>query len=163
MIIPKFTEGQRVFCVSTGWSERKIICPDCLGKLEWTVTCPSGEVFQHPCRTCTYGWQTTGQVSEWGDHSRIVERTIGSVRVDTGDKDRPVSYMCTETGVGSGSVYDEKDLFASKPEAEIYAASELERIKGLRMAEEMASRKRRKDDVLIHGKRKKKLDSKGGI
>lgn len=157
MIQPKFEKGQTVFSASVGWSERKIQCPDCLGQKEWTVSCPSGEVFKHPCRTCTYGWQTTGLVSEWGDHARIVERTIGSIRIDTGDVERPVSYMCVETGVGTGSIYDEAHVFAERSEAEAWCASELERVKGLRMNEELEKRNQRKNDVLIHGKRTKKL------
>ena len=32
------------------------------------------------------------------------------MRIDTNDRDAPVSYMCKETGVGSGSVYRERDL-----------------------------------------------------
>lgn len=43
--------------------------------------------------------------------------TIGSIRIDTNDIDKPVSYMCVETGVGSGSVYYESDLHLTEEEA----------------------------------------------
>lgn len=43
--------------------------------------------------------------------------TIGSIRIDTNDSD-PVSYMCAETGVGSGNIYSEQTLFATQDAAE---------------------------------------------
>ena len=38
--------------------------------------------------------------------------------------DSPVSYMCHETGVGSGSIYDERNLFPTKEEAIAFAQAE---------------------------------------
>jgi len=130
-------------------------CPDCLGTKEWRVLLPSGEEFQHDCRTCSRGYYSEGRVAEYGDRGIVVERTIGSIRVDTADENRPVSYMCCETGVGSGTVYDEKNLFLTKQEADTWVASELERVKGLRQAEELRQRKVKKSDPLIHGKRRR--------
>jgi len=46
----------------------------------------------------------------------VSKLTIGSVRVDTSDE-RGTSYMCIETGVGSGSIYYESDLFSTHDEA----------------------------------------------
>lgn len=156
MIKPKFEVGEHVYSVRVGWTEKHVTCPDCLGKKEWTVSLPSGEVFQHDCQTCRRGYFSTGQVSEWGDHAHIDLVTIGSVRLDTADEN-PVSYMCVETGVGSGSIYYEKNMAKTRLEAEEIAAQELARVAGLRQAEELKSRKHRKGDSLIHGKRKKKV------
>jgi len=47
--------------------------------------------------------------------------TIGSVRVDTHDIEHPVSYMCRETGVGSGQIHCEADLFHTREEAQAAA------------------------------------------
>jgi enhancing lycopene biosynthesis protein 2 len=46
-----------------------------------------------------------------------MQLTIGSVRIDT-NHESPIEYMCVETGVGSGSVWDERQLYASREEAE---------------------------------------------
>lgn len=54
-----------------------------------------------------------------------VKRTIGSIRHDSSSHfdDGPLTeYMCVETGVGSGSVYRENDLFSTEAEAQ-YAAN----------------------------------------
>lgn len=48
--------------------------------------------------------------------------TIGSIRIDTGDN-RGVEYMCVETGVGSGSVWKESDLYESVEVAQRVADS----------------------------------------
>lgn len=154
MIQPKYSIGQSVIGVHVSWLETKVQCPDCLGQKEWTVSLPSGEVFQHDCQTCRQGWFSTGIVSDWGDKARFQNLTIGSVRIDTA-ADKPVSYMCIETGIGSGTVHYEETLFATKEEAERYAEMELERVRGLRHAEELKQRAHRKRDSLIHGKRKK--------
>jgi hypothetical protein len=111
-------------------------------------------VFKHDCQTCRSGWFSTGLVSNWADRAHIDEVTIGSVRIDTADEN-PVAYMCKETGIGSGSIYYEKNLRATRFEAEELAASEMARVAGLRQAEELERRSHRKKDSLIHGKRKK--------
>lgn len=52
--------------------------------------------------------------------------TIGSIETHTpGDFHSgyyaPVRYMCVETGIGSGSVYDERNLYETKEQATIAA------------------------------------------
>lgn len=153
-LMPKFKIGQLIFCASVSWSEIKIKCPDCLGTLEWEVHTPAGEVFKHPCNTCKYGWQNSGYVSEWKDAAQIVLRTVGSIQTDTASN-TPIRYMCEETGIGSGSIYNEANLFATKEAAEEWCAEELKRVSGLRQAKELDDRKIKKADHLLHGKRKK--------
>lgn len=155
MIQPKYGVGQKVYAVHVSWLPEKVMCPDCLGKREWSVTLPSGETFQHPCNTCRSGWEVTGLVTNYADRAKIDMLTIGSIQVDTAS-DEPVRYMCVETGVGSGTIHYEKSLHADRESADAYAAAELERVKGLRQAEEMKQRKHRKDEALIYGKRKDK-------
>lgn len=154
MLKPKFEIGQKVLCVNVDWSEKKIKCPDCLGTKQWEVKTPAGETFQHDCNTCRAGWYSEGVVSEYADRARIRELTIGSIRIDTADLKSPISYMCIETGVGSGSVYDENTMFPNKTEADSYAERELERVKGLRNQEELDQRKHKKKDT-IYKKAKK--------
>ncbi len=154
MITPKFEIGNRVFSVRVGLTCKQVTCPDCLGQKEWTVNIPNGEIFQHDCQTCRCGYYSAGIVTDWGDHANIHEITIGSIQVNTADG-VPVKYMCVETGIGSGSVYDEKNLHLTRHEAESFAQIELQRVAGLRQAEEIDQRRRKKREPLIHGKRKK--------
>lgn len=64
--------------------------------------------------------------------------------------------MCVETGVGTGGVYDERNLFAEEKDAIAWCDQELIRVKGLRQAEELKRRKNKKNEPCIYGKRKKK-------
>jgi len=56
--------------------------------------------------------------------STVRKLTIGSVLIDTHEDRGPVSYMCRETGIGSGSIYYESKLFASKADADAHASAE---------------------------------------
>ena len=110
MIQPKFNIGDIVYTASFLWSETEEQCPDCLGKLEWQVKTPSGDEFNIPCGTCMRGYFSCGKVRNWADNSFVNIRTIGSVRIDTANE-KPISYMCGETGVGTGTVYYEENIF----------------------------------------------------
>lgn len=154
MIQPKFDIGQTVYVARVSWRESFIPCPDCLGQKTWFVRAPSGEEWAVDCLTCQRGWYSTGQVGSWSDQVVVEKRTIGSVRVDTADRERPVSYMCVETGVGTGSVYDERNVFASRDEAEVWGTAELARVAGLRQAEEFEKLKRKKRGT-VHKRSKK--------
>lgn len=152
---PKFKVGDNVINVHVCWSSKQIQCPDCLGTMKWKVTCPSKEEFEVDCNTCKSGWQCTGTVTEWGDDYTLQYRTIGSVRTDTGDEREPIKYMCSETGVGSGQIYPEKNLFFDRPEAEEYAKKEVKLFVERKQAEELASLERKKKDGSLYGRKKK--------
>lgn len=155
MIQPKFQIGQKVICVRVNWLEEKVPCPDCLGKTKWRIITPAGEEWEHDCNTCRNGWYSTGVVSDYRDRVKKEILTIGSIRIDTADKDRPISYMCVETGVGSGSVYDEQNMFATDEEATAWGEAELERVKGLRQAEELKKRAHKKKDSIYKPRKAK--------
>lgn len=154
---PKYKIGDKVVVARVVWQAKDVTCPDCLGTKEWTVNLPSGEVFQHDCQTCRAGWYSTGTVAEWGDFPHYEHLTIGSVRTDTAaDEKEAISYMCVETGVRTGSVYYESNIFPNMTEAESWCAQELVRVKGVRQEQELAARSRKKKDPLINVKRKGK-------
>lgn len=136
---PKFYIGQQVFCVRIVYGTTERECPDCLGKKEWTCTAPSGEFWQAPCNTCNSGWFSTGRVIVYEDRVSKEKLTIGSIQINTAanEKDGPIRYMCIETGVGSGSIYREQELFASDEEANEYGKQELNRVIGLREKENL--------------------------
>jgi len=49
----------------------------------------------------------------------VRQYTIGSVRHDSNERDgrSPTTYMCRETGIGSGSIYEEAKLFETEAAA----------------------------------------------
>lgn len=116
MIQPKFMIGQKVFVSSWNRSEKQRPCPDCLGKMEWDVVTPAQEKFKIPCNSCMHGYFCTGRESYWQWTPQIKLLTVGSIRVDTNDE-KPISYMMSETGVGSGSVYYETNVFENEDDA----------------------------------------------
>lgn len=156
--IPKFEIGQRVICVRVTWGQETKLCPDCLGSAEWRVVAPSGEEWKVPCNTCSAGYYSTGQVVEYSDRIRKEHLTVGSIQIDTERRECPVRYMCRETGVGSGTVWEESCLFATEQEADTYGASELSRVKGVRQAEELKQRNHKKTRAVF---KRAKLEKNG--
>lgn len=128
--VPKFYIGQKVWLASTQTKIDKWPCPDCKDSREWITTSPAGEHFFIECPRCTgYSPRSLPSLNRLRNASDVHSYTIGSVRLDTAarNQDECVSYMCHETGVGSGSIYYEgnggRGLYASLEEAQKAADS----------------------------------------
>lgn len=143
----KYEIGQRVFAARVSYTSTLVPCPDCLGSKEWTVTTPSGESWKHPCNTCNVAWYSRGTVEQYADRPVIEEMTVGSVQIDTAS-DKPTRYMCLETGIGSGALYEEDRLHSTLEEAQIWCSEELKRVAGLREAEMARIRERKKKGTI---------------
>lgn len=122
----KFDVGQVVWRAGTTTEQRSHPCPDCLGSREWVATSPAGAEFKVPCPRCSGSHQANRDLSlTYAAHAPSVSRlTIGLVKASSqiGDGfEDGNSYMCLETGVGSGSIYREADLFATEEEALVAA------------------------------------------
>lgn len=119
--------GDTVFNASTETKTFSHPCPDCLGSRKWKAVSPAGAEFAVECPRCGAGYQSSRALNlSYVQHTPYVRKlTIGSLKANsptgTGSYDDGNSYMCIETGVGSGSIYNERDLF--KTEAEALAAS----------------------------------------
>lgn len=125
---PKYKIGDVVYSARRLRLIKTKQCPDCLGQLKWTVTAPSGETWECQCGTCLRGWASTGKVEFWEVDGLIEPLTIGSVRIDTAaSPGEIIEYMCVETGVGSGTVWREARLHATREEAEAWCAAEAQR------------------------------------
>ncbi len=121
IIETKFNLGQEVWGTSLHGSNQQVICPECLGKFEFKN--PAGNTVQ--CFKCSYG--TPGYIIEyvreqWHTHFLGRVGKIAPIRFKTQgegryDKDR-VEYMCEITGVSSGTVWYEDNLFDSLEEAD---------------------------------------------
>jgi len=120
--IPKFNIGQKVFGAYTKQIQEKLPCPDCLGSKEWKIITPTGKEHKCACQRCSpcFTNHDIPSLTRTIYVPAVERRTIGSVRIDTHDE-HPVSYMCNETGVGSGNIYYEKDLFETEESALIVA------------------------------------------
>ena len=116
----KFSVGDVVWRAGTTTKKHQHPCPDCLGSRKWTATSPAGKSFEVSCPRCGGGYQSNRDLSlDYTLFAPFVERlTIGSVRTNTEDE---TEYMCRETGVGSGSVYRERDMFATREGAKAAA------------------------------------------
>jgi hypothetical protein len=115
----KYAVGDAVYRAGMVDEHRQHPCPDCQGSGKWKATSPAGNEYEFGCPRCTARYRSDDSLSlDYRVYVPHVTRlTIGSVRVDTADPTRSPSYMCVETGVGSGSVYYEGDLFLTEEEA----------------------------------------------
>ena len=109
----KFNAGDTVFQAEAFADRNLIQCPDCLGEARWKVILPNGVEDVIECPSCKNGYWSCGKISEYGVRGEVRTLTIGRVTYD----DEGPQYMCEETGIGSGRLYREKDLFATEREA----------------------------------------------
>lgn len=129
VIETKFSIGDVVWVGRTTTVQKRHPCPDCLGTREWKAISPAGSEYKFGCPRCNTNYQANHDLSlNYEIFGPRAERlTIGSIKFDSfpghwNDKDDSgPSYMCNETGVGSGSVYRERELFATEKEALAYS------------------------------------------
>lgn len=115
----KYAIGDVVYRAGMVTERRRHPCPDCLDSGKWKAVSPAGSEYEFVCPRCSARYRSDDSLSlDYSVFAPTVERlTIGSVRVDTAEPERSPSYMCVETGVGSGSIYYEGDLFPTEEEA----------------------------------------------
>lgn len=120
-ITTKYSVGDVVYHASVVSTRKKHDCPDCLGKREWIAKSPAGGEYKFSCPRCTASYQSDRDLSlDYSAYAPVAGKlTIGSIQVNTahGSYDHGNRYMCRETGVGSGSVYDEARLFETEEQA----------------------------------------------
>lgn len=118
----KFDIGDVVWHASTTTEKRQHPCPDCHGSREWKAVSPAGGEFTVACPRCAASYQSDNDLSL--SYTMFAPRasrlTVGQIKASTAtgdDYDAGNTYMCCETGIGSGSIYREGDLFATEAEA----------------------------------------------
>jgi hypothetical protein len=121
VITTKYSIGDKVFHAGTTTERKKHPCPDCKGERKWTAKSPAGADYTFDCPRCSasYNSDTDLTLDYTASVPTVRELTIGSVQFNSagGSWDSGARYMCRETGVGSGSVYSESDLFPSEEDA----------------------------------------------
>lgn len=114
VITTKFNVGDTVYYADCATDRKLIQCPDCLGSAKWKAMLPTGEEETIECPSCKNGYWSCGKISEYAVRGEVRTLTIGQV----GYEPEGPKYMCRETGVGSGQVYREDQLFAIKADAD---------------------------------------------
>lgn len=123
VIETKYSIGDVVYFASTTMERKQHPCPDCKGERKWKAVSPAGEEYEFRCPRCSASYSSRDDLSlNYTAHTPIATRlTIGSVRHDSNgshpNHTPKNEYMCRETGVGSGSVYNEDRLFPTEAEA----------------------------------------------
>ena len=119
----KYGVGDVVFHATITTEKRSHPCPDCRASRKWKAISPAGGEFEVSCPRCSQNYMNNRDLrlhSSWWVPS-VRRLTIGSVQANSQPYDGTYGtgnrYMCVETGVGSGWVYDEGDLFRTEEEA----------------------------------------------
>jgi hypothetical protein len=124
-ITTKYSVGDTVFRAGTISTRKQHPCPDCLGSRKWKATSPAGSEYEFGCPRCAASYNSDRDLQlDYSAYVPSVEQlTIGSIQVNTapGSYDTGNRYMCRETGIGSGSVYNEADLFETEEAATLSA------------------------------------------
>lgn len=123
IIETKFSIGDVVYFATTTTERKTHECPDCLGTRKWKAISPAGTEYTFDCPRCTSSYQSEHRLSlNYTQFTPATRKlTIGSVKTNNEGSVNENEYMCLETGVGSGSVYDEVRLFATEEEAMVVA------------------------------------------
>lgn len=116
--IPRYRVGDRVWHATSQRSEERYPCPDCKATGKWSALSPLGNTYEMRCPRC----DGRAHLGRWSYRGDVRELTIGSIRIDTHANqswhdNEPVQYMCVETGVGSGQIYNERALFPAEDQA----------------------------------------------
>lgn len=121
----KYSVGDVVYHANITTTRKQHPCPDCLGTKKWKAISPAGGEFEFTCPRCSTSYRHDhGMALEYSTYVPCTNKlTIGSIKVDTApwNGHSAVQYMCVETGVGGGSVYDEARLFPTEAEATVAA------------------------------------------
>lgn len=121
IIETKYGVGDVVFLATTMRERKQHPCPDCKGTRRWKALSPAGGEYSFACPRCSGSYRANDDMSlDYSSSAPAVQRlTIGSVRHNSDERHgrSPTTYMCLETGVGSGSIYDEDRLFDTEAAA----------------------------------------------
>ena len=121
VIETKYSVGDVVYFAGTTTERKRHPCPDCKGERVWKTVSPAGQEYEFGCPRCSTRYMHDRELSlDYTAHVPTATRmTIGSVQFNSarGSWDSGARYMCVESGIGSGTVYDERCLFTDEANA----------------------------------------------
>ncbi len=117
--IPKYRIGDVVYYPSIESASETLPCPDCLGERKWRAISPAGTEHTLDCPRCTDRYAYSGALDKLPSlvlqkyAPQVRKLTIGAITAKTmpWSGHDPIEYMANETGIGSGSIYEERKLF----------------------------------------------------
>lgn len=124
----RFDLDQQVWKFDIEQGRVKVVCETCNGRGKVTVGARDSSVYCPDCGAKGYEF-----IDERWKTFTLRPLTVGQIRaLATISTDDPhtdadgnrVEYMCRETGVGSGTIHHEGDLFADSVEAETAARAQ---------------------------------------
>lgn len=121
----KYNIGDIVYHGSISWAQSSTVCESCAGEKLLDTPTKDGKIVKIICPIC----KGDGLKSTYEYKEHITLLTIGSIQFDSFDKESNFRYMCLETGVGTGSVYQESCLFLTEEEALEHSRELLEKRK----------------------------------
>jgi len=118
IIETKYAKGDVVYGATTVREQRRAKCPDCLETRKWIAKSPAGVDYELGCPRCSTGYLSDPNLSltYLEEVGSVTKLTIGLVRFDG----ECAEYMAHETGIGSGSLWREDQLFNTEEEAKTY-------------------------------------------
>lgn len=124
--VPRYAIGQQVYCASVRDGSTEVPCPDCVKTGKWNAVSPAGTIVPVTCPRCS-GY---GVLKQRCYVARVELLTIGSIRLNTAphSSEDAVVYMCHETGIGSGNLWNESKLFLTREEANVVGEAECSRM-----------------------------------
>lgn len=116
IILTKFSIGDSVWIVCKHRGKKFVTCPICKGTGEILI---QGK--DYTCPEC-YGNKGYDEYTKLDQHFVDYSGVVGeiTVRIHNHEKDNKIQYMIDSTGIGSGSLWDEKQVFGSQEEALAY-------------------------------------------
>lgn len=120
-ITTKYSVGDVVYHAGLTTERKQHACPDCMGTRRWQAVSPAGEEYSFACPRCSVSYLSNDDLSlNYTAHvPHVTKLTIGSVQFNSaaGSWDAGARYMCLESGVGSGTVYEEGRLHETEQAA----------------------------------------------
>lgn len=118
----KFAVGDVVWAASVDRETKKLPCPDCKDSRKWKAVSPAGAEHEINCPRCSTNYMGNSDLRLTYSVAtpRVRKLTVGSVEyhsVGFGGGPPETKYMCHETGIGSGQVYNDDDLYTSEEAA----------------------------------------------
>lgn len=123
ILISKFDIGDKVFEGQARLTQTSIPCDFCEGTGKRDVpSATQGTITRRvPCPKCKGAREFPGPPAFT---ISVVELTIGEVRITDGRQGREEQYMCEETGIGSGRLYDADKITSTEEDARILARAQ---------------------------------------
>lgn len=148
----KYKKGDRVWHIQSDTTTKMLPCPDCLDTRKWHVTTPAGTEMTMACQRCNDRMSHDARIPSLKYHVTVYSvrpLTIGQLNNQSHNHAKDRSYMCFETGIGSGSVYDEEQFFEDEEVARDMARIKTEEAEAKKLESPQMLHAQHFSDILV--------------